>query len=40
LADFGKDSGAAIRAVCRHVAMLCGQLNLFSEAVVALGGSK
>jgi len=36
IADFRKDNGAAIRAVCRLFAVLCGRLNLFSEAVLSV----
>ena len=41
IADFRKDNGAAIRVVCRQfIMMLCRRLNLFTEAVVAIDGSK
>jgi hypothetical protein len=40
IADFRKDSGAAIRNVCREFIVLCRGLNLFSEAIVAIDGSK
>src|ERR1700720_144551 len=40
IADFRKDNGAAIRAVCRQFMVLCRRLNLFTEAVVAIDGSK
>jgi transposase len=40
IADFRKDNGEAIRAVCREFIVLCRQLNLFSEAIVAIDGSK
>src|ERR1700751_3050024 len=40
IADFRKDNGPAIRASCRQFVMLCHQLDLFSEAVVAIDGSK
>ena len=40
VADFRRDNGSAIRAVCRQFVMLCRKLNLFSEAVVAVDGSK
>src|SRR3984957_9820977 len=40
IADFRKDNGSAIRATCRHFVMLCRQLDLFSEAIVAIDGSK
>jgi len=40
IADFRKDNGAAIRRVCREFIILCRNLNLFSEAIVAIDGSK
>jgi transposase len=40
IADFRKDNGAAIRAVCRQFMVLCRRLNLFTEAVIAVDGSK
>jgi len=40
IADFRKDNGAAIRAVCRQFAELCRHLGLFTRAVVAIDGSK
>jgi transposase len=40
IANFRKDNGPAIRAACRQFIVLCRQLNLFSEAVVAVDGSR
>jgi transposase len=40
IADFRKDNGKAIRKVCREFIVLCRRLELFSEAVVAINGSK
>jgi transposase len=40
IADFRKDNGKAIRRVCRQFVVLCRQLNLFAEAMVAIDGSK
>jgi len=40
IARFRKDSGKAIRGVCRQFVVLCQQLDLFSEALVAIDGSK
>src|SRR5690349_12578709 len=40
IANFRKDNGLAIRGACRQFIVLCRQLNLFSEAVVAVDGSK
>jgi len=40
IADFRKDNGKAIRRVCREFVVLCRSLDLFSEAIVAIDGSK
>src|ERR1700691_945966 len=40
IADFRKDNGKAIRCVCREFVVLCRSLDLFSEAIVAIDGSK
>lgn len=40
IADFRKDNGQALRRACREFDMLCRGLNLFSEALVAIDGSK
>ena len=40
IADFRKDNGKAIRSVCREFIVLCRDLKLFSEAIVAIDGSK
>ena len=40
IADFRKDNGAAIRGVCREFVVLCRRLDLFSQAIVAIDGSK
>jgi len=40
IADFRRNNGEAIRLVCREFVMLCRKLNLFSEAFVAIDGSK
>lgn len=40
IADFRKDNGPAIRAVCAQFVVLCRRLNLFTQAVVAVDGSK
>ncbi len=40
IANFRKDNGSAIRKVCRQFVVLCQRLNLFSEAIVAIDGSK
>ena len=40
IADFRKDNGLAIRRVCREFVVLCRNLDLFSEAIIAIDGSK
>jgi transposase len=40
IANFRKDNGRAIRQVCRQFIVLCRQLNLFSQALVAIDGAK
>jgi transposase len=40
IADFRRDNGPAIRAVCSQFVVLCRQLGLFTRAVVAIDGSK
>src|SRR5947207_11865153 len=40
IADFRKDNGAAIRAVCGQFVALCRGLRLFTRAIVAIDGSK
>jgi transposase len=40
IADFRKDNGEAIRRVCREFVVLCRRLELFTEASVAIDGSK
>jgi transposase len=40
IADFRKDNGKAIRRVCREFIVLCRSLDFFSEAIVAIDGSK
>jgi transposase len=40
IANFRKDNGKAIRGVCRQFVVLCQQLGLFSEALLAIDGSK
>jgi transposase len=40
ISRFRKDNGKAIRSVCRQFVMLCQRLDLFSEALVAIDGSK
>jgi transposase len=40
IANFRKENGKAIQSVCRQFIVLCQQLGLFSEALVAIDGSK
>jgi transposase len=40
IANFRKDNGKGIRNVCRQFVLLCQQLDLFSDAVVAIDGNK
>ena len=40
IADFRKDNGKAIRGVCREFIVMCRDMKLFCEAVVAIDGSK
>ena len=40
IADFRKNNAKAIRQVCREFVLICRKLNLFTEAFVAIDGSK
>jgi transposase len=40
IADFRKDNGEAIRAVCSQFVAMCRELGLFTRAVIAIDGSK
>jgi hypothetical protein len=40
IADFRKDNGEAIRLVCREFVMWCRKYQLFTNAFVAIDGSK
>ena len=40
IADFRKNNGPAIRSACRQFVALCRSLNLFSQAMVAIDGSR
>lgn len=40
IADFRKDNGIGIRRSCTQFMVLCRQLKLFSESIVAIDGSK
>lgn len=40
IADFRHDNGQAIRNVCREFVLLCRRLDLFTQAIVAIDGSK
>jgi transposase len=40
IANFRKENGKSIRNVCRQFVVLCQQLDLFADAVVAIDGSR
>lgn len=40
IADFRKDNSKALQSVCREFVLLCRKMNLFTEAFVAIDGSK
>lgn len=40
IANFRKENGKAIRNICRQFIVLCQRLGLFSDALVAIDGSK
>lgn len=40
IADFRRNNGAGICNVCKRFIAMCRQLNLFSQAIVAIDGSK
>ena len=40
IADFRRDNGEAIRAVCRQFALLCRGIGLIGGATVAVDGSR
>ena len=40
IADFRRDNGSGIRNVCRRFVVLCRDLKLFSQALVAIDGNK
>lgn len=40
IADFRRDNGPAIQAVCRQFVMLCRRIGLFADTGVAIDGSK
>ena len=40
IADFRKDNGSAIKSTCRQFMMICKQLNLLAESLIAIDGSR
>ena len=40
IADFRRDNGKAIRRVCREFVELCRKLDLFTQSIIAIDGSK
>ena len=40
IADFRKDNGKGIKAVCRQFVQMCRQMNMFADSLFAIDGSK
>ena len=40
IADFRKDHGKAIKAACHQFVMICKRLDLFSDSLIAIDGSR
>ena len=40
IADFHRDNGKGIRNACRRFVLLCRELKLFTQTIVAIDGSK
>ena len=40
IADFRRDNGPAIKATCRQFVLLCRKLDLFTDSLIAVDGSK
>jgi transposase len=40
IADFTKDNGKGIKAVCRQFVQMCRQMNMFADSLFAIDGSK
>ena len=40
IADFRKDNGKDIKAVCRQFVQMCRQMNMFADSLFAIDGSK
>jgi transposase len=40
IADFRRDNGNGIRNVCKRFVAMCRQFNLFTQAIIAIDGSK
>jgi transposase len=40
IADFRKDNGKGIKSACRRFVEMCRQMNMFSDSVFAIDGSK
>jgi transposase len=40
IANFGKDNSQAIKSVCRQFVMLCKQMNMFADSLIAIDGSR
>ena len=40
IADFRRDNGNAIQQVCKRFVLICRELNMFTDAIVAIDGTK
>ncbi len=40
IADFRKDNGEAIKSVCREFVLICRKLNMFTDQLIAIDGSR
>lgn len=40
IANFRKDNSEAIKSVCRQFVMLCKQMNMFADSLIAIDGSR
>ena len=40
IADFRKNNGTGIKACCRRFVMLCKQMNMFADSLIAIDGSR
>lgn len=40
IVDFRRDNGNAIQQVCKRFVLICRELNMFTDAIVAIDGTK